>query len=527
MTLDDLKMFGRFAYGLPKFLRNPLTLEESRRKVARQLSQRGESFLKILERGIFARPRSPYARILSHARIRLEDVAAMVGRNGVEATLEELYEAGVYTTFEEFKGRRPIRRPGLSFTVRPADFDNPLLAAQYELRTGGSRSAGHRIVVDFDLLSHEAAYHFLSLASFGVDGRPVGIWYSVPPVVSGIKHVLRNAKIGRPVEKWFSQNTLVLRRNTLKHLVFAVYAISVGKLMDRSVPVPEHATLKQVSRVALWLAQKKKAGVPAEFHSNPSAGVRICVAAKEKGFDISGTFFRFNGEPYTEAKARIVAGTGGRAAAQYSIAEIGNVGMACATPAAVDDVHVLTDKLAVIQREKRLPQTDSAVKSLYYTTLLPSCPKLMLNTESDDYGNLETRSCGCLFGEMGLHRHLSTIRSYDKVTSEGVTFMGSELVVLVEETLPALFGGNPTDYQFVEEEERGLPKVAIVASPRVGHLDERLVVQAVLEALASGSPSGRAMAERWRDGQTMRLVRREPYATGAAKILPLHLVREY
>ena len=82
----------------------------------------------------------------------------------------------------------------------------------------------------------------------------------------------------------------------------------------------------------------------------------------------------------------------------------------------------------------------------------------MINVESDDYGVLVKRDCGCPFGSLGFDQHLHGIRSYDKLTSEGMTFLGGELITLVEEILPARFGGHPTDYQFVEEEEGGLKR---------------------------------------------------------------------
>ena len=370
MIARDLMMFGRFAFGLPRFLSRPLSLEESRRRVERQLEARSEAFLTILRRAVYARPRSPYARLLAGAGIAYGKRPGRFGRP--ERRRRDAREPLRRRGLPDLRGVQgtPAGPPaGLDFTVRPRDLDNPLLAGEYELRTGGSRSPARRIIVDFGLLTHEAAYHFLSLANFRIDRRPVGIWYSVPPVVSGIKHVLRNAKIGRPVEKWFSQNKLALRPGTLKHVLFARYALAVGKAMGRAIPVRKNTPPARAGRISRWLAEKKKAGVPAEFHANPGSGVRICRAALEAGDDISDTFFRFNAEPYTPAKAAIVAAAGARAAAQYSISEIGNVGMACADPAALDDVHLLTDKLAVLQREKRLPGAGSPVKALVYTTL--------------------------------------------------------------------------------------------------------------------------------------------------------------
>jgi len=86
--------------------------------------------------------------------IGFTDIVRMIRQLGVEETLAQLYEAGVYVTLDEFKGRCPIQRPGLQFAVRPPDFDNPLLARHYEARSSGSRGVGTRVIIDLDLLTH-------------------------------------------------------------------------------------------------------------------------------------------------------------------------------------------------------------------------------------------------------------------------------------------------------------------------------------------------------------------------------------
>ena len=145
--------------------------------------------------------------------------------------------------------------------------------------------------------------------------------------------------------------------------------------------------------------------------------------------------------------------------------------------------------------------------------------------ESDDYGVLENRVCSCPIGELGFTKHLSRIRSYEKLTSDGVTFLGTELLRLVEEVLPTRFGGYPTDYQLVEEEEEGLPKVNILVSPRVGDVNEEDLLSTAFQVLHS-YPGGDIMSEKWRQGQTLRVARREPYTTASAKILPLHILQK-
>ena len=109
--LSNLAMFGRYAAGLPRFLRAPLTPPEARRLISRALAARETNFLRVLRRGIYGNPNSPYLRLLRHVSIEYGDVERLVRQDGVEAALGKLYDAEVYITGDEFKGRRPISRP--------------------------------------------------------------------------------------------------------------------------------------------------------------------------------------------------------------------------------------------------------------------------------------------------------------------------------------------------------------------------------------------------------------------------------
>jgi hypothetical protein len=106
-----------------------------------------------------------------------------------------------------------------------------------------------------------------------------------------------------------------------------------------------------------------------------------------------------------------------------------------------------------------------------------------------------------------------------------MTFSGDDLLRLIDEVLPNRFGGDGVDYQLVESEVEGVPRVTVVVSPRVGPIDEAAVVETVIEALGSRRAAWRMAAERWRQAETLRVERREPHATGAAKILPLHIAK--
>ena len=108
----------------------------------------------------------------------------------------------------------------------------------------------------------------------------------------------------------------------------------------------------------------------------------------------------------------------------------------------------------------------------------------------------------------------------------GMTFIGSDLLKVMEEVLPARFGGYSTDYQMVEEEdEKGHTHMSIVVSPDIGTIDEAEVISAVLAEISKGKDTQRMMAEMWSQADTLRVKRIKPLATARGKLLPLHIQR--
>ena len=519
----DAAAFLRFCAGLPGFFRRPLDAATCRQRIADGIAARERNFLAMLEHGVYGRPSSPYRALLSQAGAELADVARLVDEDGVEGALERLRRKGVYVTLEEFKRRRPITRPGLELPLDESAFDNPLVGqARVTLRSEGSRGRQRHAMVDLDHLEHEAVYMQLVLEAFQLQGRPICFWRPVPPGAAGLKNALGYAKLGIPVERWFSQNALQARPRVWRDFLIGSASILAAKAWSPGMPWPRHVPVSDAIEVARWLEQKARAGRPALVETTASSAVRVCSAAVAAGLDIRETFFRLGGEPYTASKAAAVAAAGCRAIAHYSMNEVARAGVACAAPSSLDDVHLVTDKLAVIQHQREIGGTQ--VGSLLLTTLLPSSPKLMLNVECDDHGVLERRRCGCPVGDVGFELHLHTIRSFEKLTSEGMNFLRDDILEVVEHVLPSRFGGSATDYQLVEQEVDGLPKVSILVSPRIGALDDAEVIRAVLDALGSGPGFRGMMAGIWSEGETLRVERREPYATSSAKIPSLHVL---
>ena len=520
----QLGLFASMATRLGPFLRDRLNRERCIELSRHGLAAREQSFLNLVEHVVSGDAQNPYSRLLKHAGIAPRDLREQVGRIGLEATLELLYDNGVYVNLDEFKGRTQLRRGSLCLDVGSHDFDNPLAQRHIETRTGGSRSTGTRLFMDLDLIGRDAAYVHHQLDMFSLHGRPLFVWCSAPPFQSGISEVLRCAKLGIVPRRWFAQSVPTLGGRSWRHVLLTRYVLLAARANGHPIPMPEELPLAEAYVLAEALASSCRAGERPVLRANASSAVRVCLAAEERGLDISGTAMRVSAEPFTPAKAEIVRRAGCTAMAWYATGEVGIIGLPCAERAEVDEVHFMADKLALIRRERPVGPGQSVLVNIY-TSLVPGTPKLLLNFVSDDYAAVGQRPCGCPLESLGYTTHMHTIRSWEKLTSEGMTFCGHDLIRLIEEVLPARFGGTAADYQFVETERDGLPKVDLLVSSRLGSLDEQAVLSAALGFIDDTPGVQTERADRWRQGNTLSIVRRQPIATAASKVMALHVMR--
>lgn len=506
--------FGRLLLQLPGFLRHPVTVAEAGRIIGEQLDRRGDNFLDSMEQLVFANPRSPYLPMLRAAGCELGDIREAVRRSGVEEMLSSLRRAGVYVAFEEFKGRAPIVRGGEVIDARPEDFDNPVLRGGLRSSSGGSTGEGTRVWLSLDYLADRARSMLLGYEAYGILGAPsASLRESLPAPSLGI--VLEDAYSGQPHERWFAPShdtaPFSLRRHRLaQRLVEAAARVGGARL-----PHPEGVDIGRPTAVVRWASERGRCMI----RTSPSYALRVCLQAHDEGVDLTGTVFVGAGEPVTPGKVQAITRTGARWVSNYAVSELGRVGIGCAAPADATDVHFLEHVAALVRFPREV--AGSTVDAFHFTTLLPSAPKVMLNVETDDFGMVERRSCGCPLEAMGFPRHLREIFSFSKLTGEGVTLLGSEALRLIDEVLPGRFGGSPADYQFVEEEdERGLTRLTVVVSPRVRLGSERALVEVLLDGLGTTS-AGSAIRAMWRAAGTVDVRRDEPEVTRRGKLRPI------
>jgi hypothetical protein len=138
---------------------------------------------------------------------------------------------------------------------------------------------------------------------------------------------------------------------------------------------------------------------------------------------------------------------------------------------------------------------------------------------------LERRDCGCPLEELGLDTHVRDVRSFKKLTAEGVTLVGSDMEHILETVLPDRFGGSSLDYQLAEEEdEAGFTRIFLNVSPSVDLRDERALVETVLQSLAKASISADLAGRLWNQAGAIQVRRVDPVVlTARGKLLPLHL----
>ena len=519
--------YWRFAWGLRKFLKEPVTLEQSREIIRQRLQNREQNLLTIVKRAIYDNGASPYLKLLRLAGCEYGDFEKLVHSDGIESALRRICEAGVYISIEEFKGKKEVSRGGKVFTFKESDFDNPFLVRHFETSSGGSRSAGTRVMMNLDRYYYWAVHNMIVFDAHSILGNPVLVWMPILPSTAGLPTVFRSIKMGKTPIRWFSPVEARTIKPSLTKRLATYYAVYASRLFGAAFPKPEYVSFEQAYKVTDCMSEVLKKGQGCVLWTAPSSAVRICQLSRQRQLDLSGATFVVGGEPLTGAKMKEIRAVGANAVNMYATAEIGIIGFGCAGQmAAPDDIHLLKDSHAIIQHRREAPFGEASVDAFLFTSVLHKAPKILLNVESGDYGVIETRQCGCKVEGLGFTDHVYNIQSFEKLTGEGMTFVGTDILRIIEEVLPAKYGGASTDYQMVEEEdERGHTWLSILVSPEVGEVDEGELVQTVLSELSKGKDTQRMMTEIWSQAEMLRVKRQRPLITAAGKLLPLYIQR--
>jgi hypothetical protein len=478
----------------------------------------------MVKRIIYQNKNSPYLKLLNLAGCEYGDFEKMVLSDGVESALKKICGAGVYITTEEFKGKKETIRGNKTFSFQGSDFDNPFLAGNLKASSSASRSSGTKVTMSFDRYCYHAKQNIVAFDAHGVLHSTILLWQPILPSVAGLPVMFRSIKMGKLPLRWFSPVEASRIRPSLTKRLATAYAVYASRFFGTRFAKPEYVSLEQAYKVADCMADLLKNGLGCLIWTTPNWAVRVCLAAAEKQLNLAGATFAVAGEPLTEAKSKEISAVGAKAINMYATAEVSIIGYSCAGhKKASDDMHLFKDSQAVIQHQRETSFAGGPVNAFLFTSLLSSSPKMLLNVESGDHGVIEARQCDCKLEELGLTDHIYNIRSFDKLTGEGMSFVGTDIMRVIEEVLPAKFGGASIDYQMLEEEENGRTRLSVLVSPEIGDIDEAGLIQTVVTELSKGGDTHRLMAEIWSQAKTLKVKRLRPFITAGGKLLPLHI----
>jgi len=522
IPLEDLIVGARFVSRLPAFLRYRIDVPRAQVILQRRLERREDDFLDLVRRAIYDRAASPYRQLLGLAGCEYGDLERLVRQEGLEGALRTLLRHGVYLTVDEFKGRQPVVRGSVTLCVNPEEFQNPLATAHLLRYRSGSRGESAPVPVDLASVRDRAVNLCLTFSARGGIVWQHAYW-EVPGGASMV-HVLECIAFGARPDRWFSQLDPATPGLHPRYRWSGRLMRWGSVLAGVPLPRPEHVSLEDPTPIARWMLDVLRNGRTPHLKTYASSAVRLCQAALAAGLDLHGAKFTVTGEPVTEARLAAIQRVGAEAVARCGTSEAGVIGSGCLTPEAPDELHFYHDLNAMIQPGDLREVNGLSPRSLLITSLRPAARLILLNVSLGDEAHMIERTCGCPMEAFGWTTHIHTLRSFEKLTAAGMTFLDTDVIRVLEEVLPAHFGGGPTRYQLVEQEAAdGRPRLRLLVHPTVGPLDADAVADVFLTAIGYGSGVERVMGLLWRQARIVEVVRRAPLTNASGKILHLHL----
>jgi hypothetical protein len=379
------------------------------------------------------------------------------------------------------------------------------------------------VPLTLDFLNEVTVDIRLTLDAWGSGPWCLAYW-DVPG--STVFYLLTYPKCGVVPSRWFSLVNMADPRIAPRYRWSARVVRWMSWVAGVRLPPPETTPVDAPLPIARWMSAALAEGRTPLLLTYPSPAVRLCRAAVEAGVDLTGVKLRLYGEPLTAARLDVIRQSGAEALAIYATAETWRIGEPCLQPDTPDEVHLVDDIHAVVQPGTHDARPNVPARALLLTSLRSAAPILLLNASLGDEATITARCCNCALERLGWRTHLSHIRSYEKLTAGGMTFLDVDIIRVLDQTLPARFGGGPTDYQLVEDQTTdGRPRIRLLAHPAIGPLDPDAVSREFLKAIGSGAGAASVMAQVWGDAEIVTVERRPPLTTASGKILHLHLGR--
>jgi hypothetical protein len=499
----------RMTFAMRRFVRDVVDIDEASRRIRARLNAREHRFLSLVRRTVFARPSSTYARLFDAAGCSAAELEQLLARDGLEGGLATLADRGIFLTQAELKGRVDVVRGSLRFRPRPSEFHNPLNTAHFVSPTSGSTGRQQFVGRSFDEFSEIGDVIAVGLRTFGLDHPAFIRWSSLPHTLLGELHA------GLSIIGWFNHVDRVPRLARL--LQYWVWV--VARLSGAPLAWPSDRPLTEPGEMARWLHTMRDAHGQLYVDATASSATRVSAAASRLGLRMHGIVWKPWGEPLTEARQATIVESGAQSMPVYSSVDTSTMGFACGLRRGADEVHLRSEAIVMLHRRHAWPGREVPGDALLVTNLSAAAPKVLINAETGESARFVDGECGCDFSAVGLTQRIVGIRSFEKLTGEGITLIGDSVIELFEDDLPAAFGGQLGDYQLAEvENERGMVRLVIRVHPSVGSIDPLIIRERVIRAIAARSAVEAHMASLLDTAGAIVVERAVPWRTSTGKL---------
>jgi hypothetical protein len=247
------KQMLAFAIALPGFFRERITVQSAQEHIRRMLDRGEETFLALARARIYESPTSPYLPLLKLAGCEFGDLQMQVHRHGLEETLAQLAREGVYLTWDEFKGEKPVLRGRLCFWVSPQDFRRLDASSGYSIQSSGTRNDPVRSFISLDWLAVWALVVGVFFAAHDLFSYAHAIYDGILPSSGGVNSLLTYAKLGVMADRWFARtipvNTWLEGRY---QFLLTSLIVLAGKRFGPGLPWPDFTDLLMPSGSRVW-----------------------------------------------------------------------------------------------------------------------------------------------------------------------------------------------------------------------------------------------------------------------------------
>jgi len=508
-----LKKTSSLLFGLDLFREyfGAITSQDAVRSITARLGARAEYFLKLCRDHVFSSANHPYRPLFRQAGMTYEELESLVAKKGLEPALREMAARGIFLESAEFKGRKTVSRGG---RILPFDSSGLNSAGRraVALQSSGSTGAKTKAWMGIEGIRLQASLLPLVLDFLDAWEKPIVLYYPMPST-PGIIRLITFPLAGKDPDAWFSQTPIPPWTKNEAWIKMQALLLA-ARISGHALPRPRYSDIYHPAPLLRWLMTHARRG--ALIPTFPGSALHLVHAAQAAGLALPPLTFLLGGEPLTPRKRSFLENAGHRVVPWYGSVETARIAVGCLRPEASDDMHFLSDRLAVIL-DPRTPR-GAGRGGVLLTTLVPGSGTLLINVSLGDSAVLRIGRCGCPWESLGLTTHLHSLGSFDRLNTEGMTFDADVLISLIEERLPRAFGGTPADFQFSEEEdELGRTRLVLTAGPSV-EADETEIVRVVLAALSESRPTPTPMTDLLSRTGAVKVRRAFPRLTDSGKI---------